>query len=394
MTTIGLEELSRRLEGLKGILVKSDLELAIVRTPVNLLYFSGSIQDGHLIVSPDQDPLYLVWRVAERAQKESPLRIEVIRSFRDLPRLLKAAGFPQPRHLGLEFSLPHSQILLYQGLFPQAQIKDISQEIRILRACKSPWEIERLKKAGEQLAGTIAEVPQLLREGMTELDLAAELECRLRRQGHPGYLRMHGWNQEIHFGHILFGDSGVWPAYVNMPSGGYGPSYALPHGAGWRPLRKGEPLSIDLAGCVEGYMVDQTRLFALGYLSQKALKAYRAVEEIMASLEERLYPGESCEEIYNLALNKAEKLGVGAGFMGLGSAKVTFVGHGIGLEIDEFPFIARGSRFVLKPSMVIALEPKIHLPGVGLIGLEDTFLITETGPQRLTISPRDLQIIS
>ncbi len=393
MTTVAPEEIARRLEKFREALAREQIDLAIVRTPVNLLYLGGSIQDGHLIISPEREPLYLVWRVPERASSESPIEVWPIKSFKELPQLIALADLPSPRRLGLEFRLPHSQILLYQRLFPQAEICDISHSLRLLRARKSPWELERLRQAGKQLAEVVAEVPRILREGMTELELAAELEARLRRRGHPGYLRMHGWNQEIHFGHILFGPSGTVSAYVNMPSGGYGPNYALPHGAGWQRLRRQDPLSIDLAGCVEGYMVDQTRLFALEGLPSKALAAYDMVEEIMHMVEEHLRPGESCEAIYHLALKRIEASPWAEGFMGLGSAKVSFLGHGIGLEIDEYPFLAKSSPFVLEAGMVVAVEPKIHLPDIGLVGLEDTFVVTEAGPERLTLSERGPKII-
>jgi Xaa-Pro aminopeptidase len=125
-------------------------------------------------------------------------------------------------------------------------------------------------------------------------------------------------------------------------------------------------------------------------LSEELKETYTFSEEILRSTEAMLKPGTIAESLYFNALEQAEAAGLSRHFMGYGQDQVKFLGHGIGLEIDEWPVLARGFRMELMPGMVLAIEPKFTFPGRGVVGIENSYLITEQGFEKLTLSREGL----
>lgn len=397
-TKVPTSEVFERIRRFQGHLQGLGIELALLRQNADLYYFTGTVQDGHLFIPAYGEPLFLVWRAFERAVEESALGgeyIEPLPGLSSLKKTLKAKGFGDPEIIGLEFDcLPTSFYLYYSGkLWPGAKFLDATHAIRITRAIKSTWEIEWIRDACRQTASVIDMVPDMLRPGMAELEFAAALESAMRRLGHPGYIRMRGWNQECGIGQILSGPEGALPSWTNTPGGGAGTSSAYGQGAGWRTIKPNEPVSVDIGGSINGYLCDQTRLFCINGLPSRLLKAYNAVLEVHHGIEERLVPGAVCSSIYDWALSSMDALGYSQNFMGIGRNRVVFVGHGLGLEIDEYPFISRGNNMIVSQGMVVAVEPKLIFESDGLIGIEDTYLITDKGAERLTASPQGLVIV-
>lgn len=140
---------------------------------------------------------------------------------------------------------------------------------------------------------------------------------------------------------------------------------------------------VDYVGVVNGSQVDMSRVFALGYLSEELLYAHRTALAIQEALAAAARPGITGGELYDLAIEMAAKAGLAQNFMGYGE-QVKFVGHGIGLELNELPLLARGIKEKLQAGMVMAIEPKFIFPGVGAVGIENTFVVTPQGLEKLT----------
>uniref|UniRef100_A0A7C3ZD14 Aminopeptidase P family protein n=1 Tax=Desulfobacca acetoxidans TaxID=60893 RepID=A0A7C3ZD14_9BACT len=255
---------------------------------------------------------------------------------------------------------------------------------------KSAFEIEQIRRAAAILDETYAEVPALLRPGLTELELSAALEYRLRLRGHQGLVRLRNFSLEMFFGHVLSGHAGLELAYTDTPSGGLGFSPAFPQGPSLKPLAPHEPITVDIASCVNGYVADMTRLYVLGDLPAAAWRAYELIQDLFQDFEAEARPGARPGDLYQGLQALVDQAGLGDFFMGRGLERVSFIGHGVGLELDEFPFITARFPFPLSAGMVLAFEPKFFLPDIGLVGLEDTGVITPEGVEWLTRTPREV----
>ena len=156
-----------------------------------------------------------------------------------------------------------------------------------------------------------------------------------------------------------------------------------------------EPIIIDFAGCVDGYLSDQTRVFSVGELSDELRRAYDDMLTIQALMINSVEVGMSWGTLYDVCLKSAVDMGYANSFMGAKGSQVSFIGHGLGVEIDEYPFIARGfNHMTLEIGMVFAFEPKVVFPGEGAIGIENTFYLSNEGLKRLTHSCDDLVILN
>jgi len=369
---------------------------ALIRQNADLYYFSGTMQEAYLFVPLSGAPLLMVRRNLARARTESSLENVIpLGGVREITKTIAGHGYDIPGLLGLEMDVIPAKLYLYlrDDVFPGVEIRDIAHAIREVRMLKSPLEIEWLRQAAGQLNSVIKEMPDLLRPGMTELELSIEFEYRLRRAGHQGFMRMRAWNQELFFGHILSGPSGAEPSYFKGATGGRGINPAFSQGASSKVISVGEPVSVDLGGCVNGYMTDQTRMFALGFLPDDLKRAYDAVLEIHYGLREKIQVGETCGRIYEWASDKVASLGYADNFMGCGEARMPFIGHGIGLEVDELPVFSARNPMRLEAGMTFAIEPKLIFPGVGHIGVEDTYVLTPEGIEAITTSPDEMVII-
>ncbi len=388
-------EIARRLTLLQQRIQALDLDAALILQNADLYYFTGTVQDGVLLVPAEAPPLFFVRRSLSRAREEGRIA-EVIpyRAYSEIPRLAEERAWRRLSRLGLELDvLP---VTLYQRLqkaFPGAEMADLSMEVRVLRARKSAWEVEAIRAAAAISARMAARLAAVAREGMTEVELAAEVEAEARRAGHQGQVRFRRFNQESFYGHLLAGPHSAVPAFLDSPTGGRGPYPAVGHGASFRPIRRGEPILLDLVGACHGYYADMTRTFVLGEARGELLRAYAAVRAIWEVARDALRPGIRADAIFTAAFAAAQDLGYGEAFMRSGEGQLSYVGHGVGLEIDELPFLARGFEMPLEEGMVLAVEPKLTLPEIGVIGLEDTFLVTAREAEALTEVPRDLTVL-
>ncbi|HSM75829.1 MAG TPA: Xaa-Pro peptidase family protein [Desulfobacterales bacterium] len=379
-------EIVRRIGSLQLQLARKGLDAALILQTADLFYFTGTIQQSHLWVPVQGEPLLLVRKDLARARAESPLeRIAAMGSPKEIPDLLAANGLSAPQSLGLELDvLPVNLYLSYGRIFQGAALSDISTEIRLLRAVKSDWEIGMIRQAARLADQLAAAVPELLREGMSEIELAGRVEARARALGHQGIVRMRMWGSELFYGHLMAGPSGAVPSFLASPTGGPGVGPAVAQGPGMRPIRRHEPILVDYVFVFNGYLADHTRIFSLGRLPADLERAHAAMLVLQAEVTAAARPGVPSGRLYQVARESAARQGYGAFFMGADERRVRFVGHGIGLELDEFPFLAQGQELPLQAGMVFALEPKLVFPGRGVVGIENTHLVTAEGIEQLT----------
>jgi len=378
-----------RIERLQARLVAEGCDGYLVTQNIDLYYLTGSMQTGYLFVPAEGEPVLYVRRSVSRAIQESDVRTEPLGSFRQFGDKL-AAAYPhlwankQPV-MATEYDvLPVQQFDRLKQVIPGAEWRDGSGIMRELRMIKSPEEIELIRQSGELIGEALDHALGLIKVGMTDLELITEIEYYVRRRGHMGIMRMRGYNQEIITGMVGSGWAGAMPTYFDGPAGGQGLGPASPQGAGMKPIERDEPILIDIGCCVNGYVIDQTRTAVIGRLSDELRTAYEASERILRQTESSLRPGTVCETLYADALAAAREAGLADHFMGYGEDQVKFLGHGIGLEVDEWPVLARGFQYKLQPGMVIAIEPKFTFPGKGVVGIENTYYITEDGWDNLT----------
>ena len=369
-------------------LEKAGIDLTIVVTNPNLYYLTGSIQEGMLVLAPEcPGPVYMVKRVLDRARWESPL--EEVRPAVSPKKLGETLGVTSIKRVGLELdTVPHALVeRLKASLGEGVELFDVSATIRAVRSAKSPWEVARIEEASDQVDHAMERARLVLTEGMTELELAAELERELRREGMEGLVRMHRFGSEMHVGGVLSGISATMPTWHQAVMGGGGLSPSLPHGASRRKILRGEPVAVDLCGISRGYISDETRTFVIGVLPDEAAEVQAATQEILRAMEAELRPGAHNEIVWMAAEAMAEEEGVSEGFMGVGETKMRFIGHGVGLELDELPVLADGMPGQVPEGAVVAVEPKVVLPGLGVLGEENTYHVTSKGLKQLTRAP-------
>lgn len=397
MQLVPMSEIASRVVALQSLLSKHEIDAAIIRQNADLYYFTGTVQDAYFIVPASGQPVLLVRRDFGRAEAQSPVRpIIRLQSVKELPRAVfdSCATMPAKR-VGMELDvLPANSFFFYdEKLFPKQQIVDIGSLVRQVRMIKSSWEVEMMRKAAAISRAVADAVPVLLREGVTELELSAELEKVARNAGHLGLIRLRSFNMDMYFGHILSGPEAAIPSYADAPTGGPGLSPAFGQGPSRKAIRAGEIVSIDTMLNYEGYLNDQTRNFCIGHPPAKLNDAYVFVKEMHTRIRELAKPGAVTGELYERMQGWAEETGWSDYFMGSGENRVSFIGHGLGLEVDEFPFIAQRRKLPLEEGMTFALEPKIIVPELGIAGLENTYLVTPEGLESLNTASEELVIL-
>ena len=388
-------ELDKRLNFLRQSLIERDLDGALIVQNSDLFYFAGTIQQSHLYLPKDDDPVLLVRKSLRRAQAESSIaNIFPLKTPKALPELFKKNGLKPPATLGMELDvLPVNLYFNYQNIFPEAKISDISHEIRMIRSKKSEYELECIRASAHLADQVAAKIPEYLTPGIPEVELAAKIESCARVLGHQGIIRMRLFGMELFYGHIMAGSTAAIESYLASPTGGAGLTPAVAQGPSQRPIMPHEPILIDIAFAYQGYIADHTRIYALDDLPEDLLSAHQCMLDIQKTLVNEIKSGVICADIYALACDLAQSKGYGEYFMGAGKNAVRFVGHGIGVELDEYPFLAHGQKQLLATNMVIALEPKLIFPGKGVVGIENSFRVTPDGLERLTLFPDQIYIV-
>lgn len=363
------------------------IDAAIITCNVNLIYTYGRIVSGYLYL-PLHAPAHIF---VKRPNNLTGEYVHPIRKPEQLPDMLANCGLPIPKRLMLEGD--ELSYLEYQRIaecFPNTEILPCGTSIiRQVRSVKTEIEIGMFRRSGAAHTKAYEQIPSVYRIGMTDRQFSIEIERLMRLEGCLGIFRVFGRSMEIFMGSILTGDNAAIPSPYDFALGGKGLDPTLPGGVNGTLLQAGQSVMVDMGGNFNGYMGDMSRVYSIGRLPQRAYDAHKVCLEIQDAVTQQARPGAVCEDLYNTAINIVNKAGLADYFMGI-KQKAKFIGHGIGLEINEAPIIAPRIRQELVPGMVFALEPKIVLPEVGPVGIENSWVVTNNTPEKLTFASEDI----
>jgi Xaa-Pro aminopeptidase len=364
-------------------------EIAAITGRIPLYYFTGTIQDGLLLIPQDGEAVFWVRHSHERAADESLFPdIRKMKSYRDIAAGMKS--FPETIYLETEI-VPFAQLQRIQKHLRFREIKSVDGEVGMVRARKSPYELALMEHAGKIHRRVLEDlVPGMLTEGMDEVSLICDLFSVMVKEGHQGLIRFGGFNEML-LGQIGFGTSSLCPTCTDTPGGVAGMHPSVPQmGDPDRKLRKGDLVVVDIGCGYKGYQTDKTLSYMFGQpIPEAAIREHVRCVEIQDTIASMLKPGAVPSEIYRTIMAGLEPAFL-ENFMGFGERQVKFLGHGIGLWIDETPVIAEGFDEPIEEGMVFALEPKKGIPDVGLVGIENTFVVTPMGGRSLTGKSRGL----
>ena len=356
---------------------------------IPLYYFTGTMQDGLLLIPQGGDAVFWIRTSYERALEESLFPdIRKMRSYRDVA----AATGSLPREVYLETDLvPISQLRRMQKHLPFSEIRPVDGQVSAVRAVKSRYELALMEQAGRIHRKVLEDcVPGMLSEGIDEVAFSCDLYSRMVKEGHQGIIRFGMFNEMV-LGQIGFGTSSIRPICVDTPGGVSGMHPSVPQmGSRDRKLAKGDLVVVDIGCGYKGYQTDKTLSYMFGKpIPEHAIREHRRCVEIQDTVASLLKPGAIPSEIYRTVMESLEPAFL-PDFMGYGNHRVKFLGHGIGLWIDETPVIAVGFDEPLQEGMVFALEPKKGIRDVGLVGIENTFVVTPQGGRSITGTSKGL----
>jgi len=386
-------EMTARQETCRRLLAEIAPEAGglLVFSRLAIYYLTGTWANGVFWLPVAGQPVLLCRKGRERALLESPMvSVLAFRSYRDLPGLCADAGSPfspvvAAEQSGLSWNLA---VMLTSRL---ADVRFVPGDAVLTRAqaVKSAWELAKIRLCGARHAIGLREtIPARIRPGMTEQEISHQCWSAFFELGDMGPLRMGNPGEEIFLGHIAAGDSGNYPSVFNGPVGLRGEHPALPFGGyAGTVWQEGQILTLDIGFALEGYQTDKTQVYFAGpaeAMPEDVRRSHAFCIRVQQVAAEALRPGTLPSKLYADAVAMAEKEGFAAGFMGLGGNKVHFLGHGIGLTIDGWPVLAKGFDVPLEAGMTLALEPKIGIPDVGMVGVENTFEVTPDGGVSLT----------
>jgi Xaa-Pro aminopeptidase len=386
-------EIERRIGHFQSYLKKEKVNSCLILQNVDLFYFSGTIQRSYLFIPDEGDPFLMVQKDFDRARKESPLKnILPIERPRAISQILKKQG--GLKRIGLEWDvLPVGQFRQLEKMFPESEFVDISKAIKQVRMIKSPYEIDQLRHSAKILDEVFEFAKKVFKLGITEIEAESRLIELGRLRGHQGLTRMRAWNQDMVNACVLSGNSGSVLTHLDVSVIGPGISPAFPQGSSYNRIEKNVPIQIDFSIAYNGYITDGARTYVIGTLPGKLLEAYKVVLEIRDEMEKRAKPGVPCSDLYHLSSRIVKKRGLEDYFIGTRKNQAPFVGHGIGLEIDELPLLAKGFSQPLEMGMIFAFEPKFIFPEMGVVALEDDYAVTESGVEKLTHADDKIMVI-
>ncbi|MEM7232315.1 MAG: M24 family metallopeptidase [Planctomycetota bacterium] len=399
MSTVPREEIDRRCVAVQAELsqlasagAEAPDALLVVQT-ADLYYLSGTAQQCHLLLPREGAARLLVRKVIERAKDDSPLSdVHEMKSLRDLRGHIEALCGPPPWRIGMELDvLPVSTFRAYQrALGDGVEIVDASRPILAARSVKSDWEVDQLR-AGSQLHEKVfGEVGSHLRDGVSTFDLQTLLDQRACALGHCGIIRMRGLDVSIGIGAVVSGEDGAVPGHSMFPIGGKGPNSWVAGGGSRRPIDRDTPVIVDYLMSTSGYHADCTRMAVLGEFPEEATALLEKLSTLLRLAESQLKAGAIPSAIYANVLEAAKDAGLASGFMGPEGYAVPFIGHSVGLEVNEAPVLAPKFDAPLVAGNTLAVEPKFTHPEFGVVGLENTYLVTDDGFENLSTASEDV----
>lgn len=380
------DELKLRVAKVREGMQKQSLDAILISDNANIYYLSGRVYSGHVYVPIVGEVLFLIRRPVGLIGAN----VEYIHKPELIADVLYKRALPMPETIGLELDLAsYTSISRLSNVFAGAEIKNASPIMRAARAVKTDEELQLITRSGLRHEYVYRQIPQLYKEGMTDVKLQIEIERVSRLGGCIGQFRIAGNSMELFMANVLCGDNADIPTPYDFAMGGAGIDPSLPVGCNGTTIKAGMTVMVDANGNYTGYMTDMTRVFTVGKVDELAIKAHACSIRICEELATMAKPGVEAKSLYERAVAIATEEGLEDFFMGH-RQKAGFVGHGVGIEINELPVIAPRSKDVMAVGNVIALEPKFVIPGVGAVGIENTYAVTSEGMVCLTNAPAEM----
>lgn len=367
-----------------------DWSVAVITKKISIYYLTGTLATGLLWIPREGEPKLFVRVAYGRAIEESPLReIHRYRSYKDIREIV---DIHTDSVLLEKSTMTLSGFELFNKYFKFKETRRVDDILARAVSVKTEYEVERLRRAGaihEEVLENI--VPTILREGISEAELGAEVLKNQLILGSHGAARFQMADTDMFLGYISFSENGLVPTYFDGPDGTRGNCPAVPFfGNMERRLRDGDTVFVDTACGHDGYHTDKTSMYTFGkFNNQEAIDIHNKCVDIQNYAASLMKPGAIPSEIYNKVLSTLSEDFLD-GFMGCPAKQVNFLGHGTGLHVDEFPVIANKFDEPLQKNMVIALEPKKAIPSAGMLGIESTYLVTDSGTEVLTGSKYEI----
>jgi Xaa-Pro aminopeptidase len=374
-----IRRLAKALSELPG-----GFDTALIVGRINQYYLTGTMQDGVFALRADGGYRFYVRKSSERARMESPLEAIVrIASYRDM-----LSGLPED--LGRTYIdtevMPLAMLERMNKYLKPSEVLSLDRVLLGLRAVKDEDEIRLIEESGLRHKDLMERVvPSLLREGMSEAELAADVYAAMVKSGHHGMTRFSMFQMEIVVGQIGFGENSLYPTNFDGPGGMRGLHPAAPIlGSRERLLRRGDIVFVDVGYGFLGYHSDKTQVYCFAAApSARAIEVHEACRGVLRKALGLIKPGALASDVYQGAM-AGLPASLSRHFMGYGDSSVKFLGHGIGLHIDEQPVIMAANQAPLLAGMVIALEPKCGVEGLGMMGVEESYVIEGSGPRCVT----------
>lgn len=377
------EEQALRLEKVRGIMNDKKIDALLISDNANKYYLTGRVFSGYIYLPLKGEPIYFVKRPVT-------MKGDGVVSIRKPEQIAESIGMLPPATIGLELATAsYSKVERLRRIFPQSELADASMVMSAARAVKTAEELEKIRISGIKQDHVYRKIPTLYTEGMTDVELQVEIERESRLEGCLGQFRINGDDMELYMGNILVGDNADVPTPYDFAMGGEGMDPSLPVGCNGTVIKPGNSVMVDVNGNYTGYMTDMTRTYYVEEIGDLARKAHECSIAICRRLAELGRPGTEAKALYEEAEKMAREAGLHEYFMGH-RQKAGFVGHGVGIEINELPVIAPRSRDILQENNVIALEPKFVIPKTGAVGIENTYVVTPDGLKPLTNTPEGL----
>ncbi len=358
-------------------------EMAAVNHKVAMYYFTGTIQEGVLLIRP-QDAVFWVRRSFERACNESHFSdIRPMHSFREAAAFYGSA--PKVMYVETKKATLDWERMLHK-YFAFEELGSFDSVLQDLRMVKSEYELKQMEQSGA-IHETVLDIvaPKLIHGGISEAQLAIAIYSEMVQRGSHGTARFNQALGEEAVGIASFGKSGLVRTGFDGPGGTDGTCIAVQSiGNAFRKLQSGRLVYLDIPCGFDGYHTDKTVVYYYGDLakdeqSKHLIEAQQRCLELEQEVVRLMVPGEPIENLYLRTMDKFDNI-YGDAFMNGGK----FLGHSIGLVMDEAPAIAKGFKQPLQLGMTFAVEPKIALPGLGMVGTENTYVVTENGARSLT----------
>lgn len=375
------DDLKIRKNKLLQKIEETGADACLLTTNVNLFYITGCIYTGYYYLSKSGTEFNFV----KRANSTSLDNTISIRKPEQIVEELLKNGQKLPEKVLLETdAIPYNECKRIIASLNIQQVIDASGIMRNIRSIKTDYEVTQARECAKQHEAVYKLIPSLFKRGMTDIELQIEIEKQMRLHGSIGIFRSYGENMDIHMGSLLVGDNAGTPSPFDYALGGKGTSASLPLGASGVKIEEGQTIMVDMAGNYRSWMTDMTRVFSVGKTSDLAYKAHQVSIDINNAILNVAKPGVSCALLYEMAMELAKQNNLEDYFMGT-EQQAKFIGHGVGLEINEPPVLTPRSKELLMPNIIFALEPKFVIPEIGAVGIENTYLVTNDGIENLTV---------